>query len=168
MSEVATELDISGGIAVGYDGSENSGHAARWAAEWAQKVGCDVHAVRTWTLSTAPRPASWEPGYVPPMADFEGAVLEALQHDIEALKLPDDVTVLCHVVHGAAGRRLVEVSERVELLVLASRGRGGFRELVLGSTADQVVRHAHCPVVVIPVVAQGEPASPDERLLKGE
>jgi nucleotide-binding universal stress UspA family protein len=84
------------------------------------------------------------------MTDFEHAVLRALEHDVRALGLPaGPPSVSCHVLHGAPARRLVEVSAHAELLVVASRGRGGFTGLVMGSTTDQVVRHAHCPVVVI-------------------
>lgn len=173
MTEVATSLDITGGILVGHDGSTAADHAVRWAARWADRIGSDVHVVRTWVLSSAPRPPSWSPGYVPPMADYEQAVLSDLQSDVDALELPGSTAVRCHALHGSPGRRLVEASEKVDLVVVASRGAGGFRGLVLGSTADQLVRHAACPVVVIPVHAiasdavAAEPADPDTGL-RGE
>jgi nucleotide-binding universal stress UspA family protein len=89
------------------------------------------------------------------MVDFEKAVLVDLQRDVDGLMLPTDPPAQCHVLHGTPGRRLVEASEHADLLVVASRGRGGFRGLVMGSTADQVVRHARCPVVVLPAHALG-------------
>lgn len=150
-TDPATTLDITGGILVGHDGSEASDKAVRWAVEWAGRVGCDVHVVRGWVMSSAPRPSTWSPGYVPPMTDFEQSVLEHLERDVKRLELPPDgPAVHCWVLHGPAGRRLVEVSDKAVLVVVASRGSGGFRGLVLGSTADQIVRHANCPVVVIP------------------
>lgn len=165
MTDVATSLDIDGGLLVGHDGSAPATHAVRWAVRWADRVGSDVHVVRTWVLSSAPRPTTWSPGYVPPMTDFEQAVLEALQRDVAALELPDGPAVHCHVLHGSAGRRLVEASEKADLVVVGSRGAGGFRGLVLGSTADQLVRHAFCPVVVIPAHSIGTaPADPDSQL----
>ena len=79
---------------------------AGWAA--------GLHVVRTWALSSAPVPRPGALGYVPPLTDFEGAVLEELRADVAALDLRTDAEVTCHVLHGAAGRRLVE----------SSRGRG--------------------------------------------
>jgi nucleotide-binding universal stress UspA family protein len=167
VAEVASTLKVDGGILVGHDGSENSNRAVRWAADWARRVRCDLHVVRTWTLSTAPRPPTWSPGYVPPLSDFEHAVLKELKRDVAGLdlKAAEGFEVRCHVVHGAPGRRLVEASRGAELIAISSRGRGGFRGLVLGSTADQVVRHAHCPVVVVRASELNfEPAVPDSRL----
>ena len=115
--------------------------------------------IRTWSISSAPRPASATGGYVPPMADFEGAVVDRLRSDIAALGLPEGLEVECHAVHGSAGRRLLEVSKGAHMLVLGTRGGGGFRGLGFGSTADQVVRHAVCPVVVVPVSGEDDPTT---------
>jgi nucleotide-binding universal stress UspA family protein len=167
MDNVVTQIDIRDGIVVGHDGSRHADRALHWAARWAERVGCRLHVVRTWVLSSAPRPASWSPSYVPPLADFEQAVLEAVQKDVRSAELPADLPVTCHVVHGAPARRLVDVSAHAELLVVSSRGRGGFAGLVMGSTTDQVVRHAHCPVVVIPArTLDDEPAEADRIALE--
>ena len=168
MDKLVTEVDASGGILVGHDGSQESSQAVRWAADLACRLGCPVHVVRTWTLSSAPRPGSWGMGYVPPLTEFEGAVLERLRGDIAALRLRNDAEVTCHVLHGAPGRRLVESSKGAEMLVVGSRGIGGFRGLVLGSTAGQVIGHALCPVVVVPVTGEEEPAEPDAGLRRAE
>lgn len=164
MNEVATTLELDGGLLVGHDGSPPAGEAVRWAAKMAAKLGAPLHVVRTWSLSSAPRPSSAQAGYVPPMTDFEAAVLERLRHDVDALGLPDGIDVQCHVLHGASGRRLTEASEGADMLVVGSRGGGGFRGLLFGSTADQVVRHAVCPVVVVPVTGGDEPDDLDVQL----
>jgi nucleotide-binding universal stress UspA family protein len=162
MDNVVTQVDIRDGIVVGHDGSRHADRALHWAARWAERVGCGLHVVRTWVLSSAPRPGSWTPSYVPPLTDFERAVQDALLGEVQAAQLPADLAVACHVVHGTPARRLVEVSSHAELLVVSSRGRGGFAGLVMGSTTDQVVRHARCPVVVIPARAlDDEPAEAD-------
>ena len=91
-----------------------------------------------------------EPGYVPPPEDFEAAVLDQLGKDVDALGLPADCTVDLHAVRGQSAARLLETAEGAELLVVGRRGAGGFRGLLFGSTADQVVRHSPVPVVVVP------------------
>lgn len=164
MIEVATTLELDGGLLVGHDGSRAAGDAVRWAAKMAVRLGCPMHVVRTWSLSSAPRPASAKGGYVPPMTDFEAAVLERLERDVAGLGLPDGVDLRCHVLHGSSGRRLTEASQGADMLVVGSRGAGGFRGLRFGSTADQVVRHAVCPVVVVPVDGSDDPDDLDAQL----
>jgi nucleotide-binding universal stress UspA family protein len=168
VDHAVTQLDIRDGIVVGHDGSRHADRALRWAADWAARAGCRLHVVRTWVLSNAPRPASWSTTYVPPLTDFEVAVREALEADVQGLRLPTGVDVQSHVVHGTSARRLVEVSAHAELLVVSSRGRGGFTGLVLGSTSDQVVRHSRCPVVVIPArTLDDEPSEADRIAVQG-
>lgn len=164
MIEVATTADIPDGVVVGHDGSPASAEAVRWAARHAGRLGCPLHVVRTWSLSTAPRPSTAAPGYVPPMTDFEEAVRKRLEDDVAALHLPEEAAVSCHVLHGSTARRLLEAAAHADLLVVASRGAGGFGGLRFGSTADQVVRHASCPVVVVPVHGSDHPADPDSQM----
>lgn len=164
MIEVTTRLELGGGLLVGHDGSSAASEATRWAARLAVRLGCPLHVVRTWSISSSPRPATAEPGYVPPLSDFEAAVLDRLRSDVERLDLPEELDVRCHVLHGAAGRRLLEASETADMLVVGSRGEGGFRGLLFGSTADQVVRHAKRPVIVVPVTGDEDPADPDAHL----
>jgi nucleotide-binding universal stress UspA family protein len=164
MIEVTTTLDLHGDLVVGHDGSPAAADAVRWAARMASRIGCPLHVVRTWSISSSPRPSTAEPGYVPPLTDFETAVRERLEADVAALGLPAEVDVQCHVLHGPAGRRLLEASEGAEMLVVGSRGAGGFRGLIFGSTADQVVRNARCPVVVVPVHGDDDPADLDVQL----
>jgi nucleotide-binding universal stress UspA family protein len=166
MIEVATSVDIRSGLVVGHDGSAASAEAARWAARVAVRLEAPLHVIRTWTLSSAPRPASATGGYVPPMTDFEEAVRQELEKDVASLGLPAECQVGCHVLHGAPARRLLESAVHADLLVVGSRGAGGFRGLRFGSTADQVVRNAPCPVVVVPVSTSHEPTEPDSRLGK--
>ena len=101
---------------------------------------------------------------MPPLTDFEQAVRDELETAIAALGLPAECQVDYHVLHGASARRLLEAAAHADLLVVGSRGAGGFRGLRFGSTADQVVRNAPCPVVVVPVSSAHEPTDPDSRL----
>ncbi len=146
-----TELAIDGGILVGHDGSAASTQAVAWAAQHATRLGVPLQVLRAWSLTNAPRPASMEPGYVPPPEDFEAAVLAQLPQDIAELGLPAACEVRLHAVHGQSSAALLEAAAGAEIVVVGRRGAGGFRGLLSGSTADQVVRHAPCPVVVVPV-----------------
>lgn len=149
MTDVLEELELDGGLLVGHDGSSASGEAVRWAAAHAARLGTRLHVLRAWVITTAPRPATQEFGYVAPLTDFETAVREALAADLSALDLPGEVRQ--HVVHGRSAKKLLAAASGVELLVIGRRGEGGFLGLGFGSTADQVVRHAPCPVIVVPV-----------------
>ena len=148
---VETPARITGGILAGHDGSSASLHAVRWAADLASRLDLPLHVLRAWTLTNAPRPESMTGGYVPPKKDFEDACVAAVRADLDALGLPDGIVPHLHAVHGRSSTRLLEAAaDGVEMLVVGSRGAGGFRGLGFGSTADQVVRHAPCPVVVVP------------------
>jgi nucleotide-binding universal stress UspA family protein len=149
MADVVKEVE--GGIVVGYDGSPAAAEAVRWAADLAVELGSPLHVVRSWSITTAPRPKSMEPGYVPPLDEFAAAVREELEGDLAEMGLPEGCEVRCHAVHGQSSQGLLKASAGARMLVVGSRGAGGFRGLVFGSTADQVVRYSTVPVVVVPI-----------------
>jgi nucleotide-binding universal stress UspA family protein len=149
-------VSIDGGILVGHDGSKSSSEAVSWAAGHAARLGVPLHVMRAWVLTNAPRPKTMEPGFVPPEKDFEEAVLEQLARDVEAMHLHPDCTLELHAAHGQSSAKLLEAAVGAEMLVVGRRGAGGFRGLLTGSTADQVVRHSPCPVVVVPIKNRGE------------
>ena len=136
-------------IVVGIDGSEPSRRALRWAVEEARLRGAAVEAVHSWSppfVGGYPYTATmFEP------AEFERAAAQLLDDvvgstDAAGLQAP----IERRVVEGPAARVLVDASKDAALLVVGSRGRGGFAGLLLGSTSQQVCHHATCPVVVIP------------------
>ncbi|MEE9964457.1 MAG: universal stress protein [Propionicimonas sp.] len=143
-------MDDNGAIVVGYDDSEFAKHALRRGLWLADQLHAPLQVVRAWTVSTAPRPRTWEPGYVPPVEDFAAEVLEQLRTQVAPILAEyPQVTVTLEVPHGGAGRELVKASEAARLVVVGSRGRGGFAGLLLGSVSGEVVEHAHCDVVVV-------------------
>ncbi len=168
MDKVVTTIDASGGVLVGHDGSAAVGPGgpvggqARRRGSAARCTSCAPG-----RSPRRPRPSTWSTGYVPPLTDFEEAVLDRLarrrRRARSSRRAPTSPATCCT---GSAGRRLVESSARAEMLVVGSRGIGGFRGLVMGSTAGQVVGHAHCPVVVVPVHGDldGQPADLDAGL----
>jgi nucleotide-binding universal stress UspA family protein len=150
-SEVTTEAEVvGGGVVVGHDGSGCSSEALVWAAALAERAGWPLHVVRSWRMTSAPRPSTWEVGYVPPMTDYEQAVLDDLRADVAAALGADRAAaVTCQAVHAAPVRALIQAAAGADLLVVGSRGRGGFSGLLLGSVSDQVVHHSPCPVTVV-------------------
>lgn len=144
-------LGVPGAVVVGDDGSAEAATAVRWAAEAARTRGVELVVVRAWSIRSAPRPEGWEPGYVPSEDEFAGAVEQQLRRDIGAVlgePLGDDVRLL--PVHDSAENALVDATREALLVVVGSHGRG-LASALLGSTSDHLVRHAHGPVVVIPV-----------------
>jgi nucleotide-binding universal stress UspA family protein len=141
--------DRSGGIVVGVDGSACAREALAWAGRLAGRAGLRLTAVRAWCLTSAPRPPTWEPAYVPPLADYELAVEAALAADVAAAGVPEGVTVRCRAVHRAPVDALVDASADADMLVIGSRGRGGVRGRLLGSVTTSLVEAAGCPVVVV-------------------
>jgi len=138
--------EYDGRVVVGYDGSPASETAVEWAVAEADLRGRGltiVHALQP-TATAAALGAGIGPG--PEFLD----VLEAQAHDqlaalAERLR-PRDVKT--GVAIGGASGVLLDASDTAELLVVGSRGRGGFANLILGSVAAQVASHSSCPVVI--------------------
>ena len=148
------EPAIGGGVVAGYDGSSCGEAAVEWAMEDAARRGCELHVIRAWLLSNAMRDVRRPFGTVPSLQECDGAVREALAEAVERVRervstAARQVVVHCHVLHGPSTSALVNASHAADLLVVGDRGRGGFAGLLIGSTAEQVLRHATCPVVVL-------------------
>jgi nucleotide-binding universal stress UspA family protein len=142
-------------IVVGIDGSEQSWRAFHWAAAEAQRRQSRLAAVYAWR---SPHP-------VPPAARLAGGPLvdDAARylHDVLAplTEVHPGLRLSRHVPEDHAAAALLRYARRADLLVVGSRGWGGFRGLLLGSVSDQCVRHAPCPTVV--VRGDYEPADDD-------
>lgn len=149
MSGVVEAVTLDGGVVVGHDGSAAASEAVQWAADLAARLDQPLHVLRAWGMTNAPTPKAKQGGYIPPLADYEAAVMDELTSDIDKLALTCELRL--HVVHGRAARELLVAAEGADIVVVGRRGAGGFHGLGFGSTADQVVRHAPCPVVTIPV-----------------
>ena len=135
---------MTGRVVVGADGSESSRRAIRWAAEEARVRGAVLEVVHAWTLLGQPEDGTFDPTYGEPQArQWLDAELGALGDVV------DGVEVERIVVNDLGAPALLDAGKRADLLVVGSRGRGGFRGLLLGSVSSQVVQHAPCPVAVI-------------------
>jgi nucleotide-binding universal stress UspA family protein len=162
---VSTAIEVDGGVLVAHDGSAQAEAAVRTAVRYAAALGKPVTVVRAWNVSTAPRPSSAGPGYMPPFEDFEAATLAALEENLAPIRSEHpEVTIRAAVVHGSPAEKLIDASGRADLIVLGSRGHGGFAGLLLGSVSEQVVRHAKCPVLVDKMEKGSKPPASDEQL----
>jgi nucleotide-binding universal stress UspA family protein len=136
-------------IVVGVDGSAEAMEALRWALGEAQLRGAALQVVHAWQFPP--------PGIGPFAGPYDGELIQALRHDAEHLveralreaEVPDGIHVEKTVVEGAAAPTLVEVAADADLLVVGSRGHGGFTGLLLGSVSQQCAQHARCPVVIV-------------------
>ena len=144
-------------IVVGVDGSSLSLVALRAAHRLASLLGCHVQAVTVWSYPlalTIPIPSTeWTP-----RVDAETALDETLEAAFGS-DLPEGLTKTA--VAGQPVNVLLEASKGAELLVLGSRGRGGFKGLLLGSVSSGAAAHAHCPVLIV------HPGESDSSLLTG-
>jgi nucleotide-binding universal stress UspA family protein len=139
------------GVVVGIDGSQHS----IFALEWALKQAALQHS-RVTVLTVNSVPASGWTG-VPVTLPQDSADLEKARHAAEEMTLkvlsqlgeaqPASVTI--RAVSGFPATELIEASRDADLLVVGSRGAGGFAKLIMGSVSSQVVNHSSCPVVVV-------------------
>jgi nucleotide-binding universal stress UspA family protein len=140
------------GIVVGIDGSHNSSHALDWAMAEAAVRSADLTVI---TVNSVPA-SYWTgqpvtlPGDESKVEEIRAAAADAVAKAAAELgdNQPKSVTVTA--VNGFPAKILVDVSENCDLVVVGSRGGGGFGSLFLGSVSSQVVHHAKCPVVVVP------------------
>jgi nucleotide-binding universal stress UspA family protein len=133
-------------IVVGVDGSESGQEALTWARRYAREVGGRLTAVIAWHYPPMPT----GPGMVPP-TDYEPeeSARSVLARAIAQADEGDLVGVEQVVAQGSAAAVLIDRSRDADLLVVGTRGHGGFAGMLLGSVSAPCVHHAHCPVVVV-------------------
>lgn len=139
-------------IVVGVDHSEGAKAALRFAFEEAQLRQAPLRAVHAWQFGYigAPGIESSVPVLGAEPSEHRGAADAALDASIrEALPDAGDVKIERRVLEGAAAAVLVEESRGADLLVVGSRGHGGFAQLLVGSVSQQCAHHAECPVVIV-------------------
>jgi nucleotide-binding universal stress UspA family protein len=140
------------GIVVGVDGSQRSEKALAWAVSeaglrHAPLTALAVHPVprSLWTDSAITYPADNSE-----LDKISRAVDEMVQKAVGQLGEARPSSITARAVNGFAAEALIDASRDAELIVVGSRGGGGFARLALGSVSSQVAAHAHCPVVVVP------------------
>ena len=137
-------------IVVGADGSEGAVAALRFAIAEAKARGCGVKAVSAWHVPAAAYQSGWVMFPIN-VTDFEELGTTGLEKTLEgAGDATAGVEITKVVREGQAAEVLVEEAKGAELLVVGTRGLGGFRGLLLGSTSQQCAHHAPCPLVIVP------------------
>jgi len=148
-------------IVAGVDGSPSSLAALRWAQQHAEFTGGVVEAVSAWHIPAATVGYGFAPGVAADLGYLEEQAKKHLEEAITAAVGPAHPRVYGRVVQGFPAEVLLTAAKDADLLVLGSRGHGGFADLLLGSVSQHCVHHAHCPVVIMrgPVAAAAQPAA---------
>ncbi|WP_243062180.1 universal stress protein [Humibacter sp. RRB41] len=140
----AAEQPILPRIIVGVDGSDPSLQALREAARFARLLGAGIEAIATWTYPVSPGP------YTDAEQPLEQLAKETLgQALVDAYGEDRPHNLTAEVEYGQAAHVLVQRSEGAEMLIVGSRGRGGFAGLLLGSVSSACAAHAKCPVLIV-------------------
>jgi len=135
-------------ILVGIDGSEHGEAALAFAAEEAALRGAHLLIVCAWE----------NPMVVSPMGFYPAEMFEGLAENARSIaevavarvaELQPLGTCEGKAVEGHPAAVLLKEAEQADMIVVGSRGRGGFANLLLGSVTQQVVHHAPCPVIVV-------------------
>ena len=138
-------------IVVGIDGSQGARRALEWAVAEAKLRDAHLVVVHAWLEPAAVAVGSviTAGGVEPELFEetAERTVAEVLGA-VDTTGLPQGIE--SHVVAGVPARSLLDAAKDADLVVVGSRGRGGFTGLLLGSVSQQVAHHATCPVVIIP------------------
>ena len=137
-------------IVVGVDGSEPAKRALRWALEEAKLRGTRLSVVTAWHV---PGYAHGAPGFVPILSTSVDAAIreaaEAIANEAVEQARAAGVDAEAIITNGQAADVLIESAEGASMLVVGSRGHGGFAGLLLGSVGQQCAHHAACPVAII-------------------
>jgi nucleotide-binding universal stress UspA family protein len=133
-------------VVVGVDGSAQSKQALRWAANFAATSGAQLDAITAWQYPIT----TWGYGAIPlvwsPAQDADKALTQAVD-EVFGAQRPEDMRLA--VREGNAAKVLLDESKDALMLVVGSRGHGGFAGLLLGSVSASVAEHATCPVLVV-------------------
>jgi nucleotide-binding universal stress UspA family protein len=143
-----------GMIVVGVDQSAGANAALRFALEEARVRQATLRVVHAWQFGYigATGLEGWLPVAGGELEDFRRGAEASLDQTLKEAGADADtegLTIERRVEQGQAATVLIEESQGADLLVVGSRGHGGFAQLLLGSVSQQCAQHASCPVVVV-------------------
>jgi nucleotide-binding universal stress UspA family protein len=141
---------------VATDGSDEARLALTTAADLAKSTNSELHIAYVFPTAVQrpfPNPITSRPAEVleHELEEAMGQAQSFLDREVEQVKGEGVEVADTHLVRGQPDRELVHISEEIGagLIVMGSRGLGGLRRALMGSVSDSVVRHAHCPVLVV-------------------
>jgi nucleotide-binding universal stress UspA family protein len=130
-------------IVVGVDGSEHGNAALRWALDEALVREAEIVAVFAWQMPFIGIPGAFD------REEMESICKRFVEETVAAIVPEPRVPMTRLVAEGDVSASLIAAAKSADLLVLGSRGRGGFAGLRLGSVSQECAQHAACPVVII-------------------
>ena len=139
-------------ILLATDGSEEATLAAKTAVDLADKTNSELHVGHVGQEYGYPIYAVPEYEYARRIQEnLEQELRKLLDAEVEQVKAAGGTVVGAHFGMGRPDEEIVKLAEEIGagLIVMGSRGRGGIRRSLMGSVSDSVVRHAHCPVMVV-------------------
>jgi nucleotide-binding universal stress UspA family protein len=146
-----------GVIVVGIDHSAGAKAALRFALEEARLRQATLRVVHAWQFGYIGATGLELPAVGGELEDFRQGAEAALDETLrEVVADGDSVTIERRLDQGAPAAVLVEESRAADLLIVGSRGHGGFAQLLLGSVSQQCAQHAFCPVVIVRGTAKNE------------
>ena len=139
-------------IVVGFDGSKHSQNALKWALDEAGRRDGELRLVTAWSKP----PMSWYPAVLETAVgeivaeDSPERIAETLQAEALKTAAHEGIATTGQVVHAdSAASAILAAAKEADLIIVGSRGHGGFPGLHLGSVSTQVMNHASCPVFVV-------------------
>jgi nucleotide-binding universal stress UspA family protein len=148
-------------ILLATDGSKEAELAAKTASDLAQKTHSELHVVHVFGIAPVGPPV------YPEATDLQSVEREAeaeelpriseqraremLEEEVGKVRSAGGTVAQAHLIEGRVASEVVGLAEEIGagLIVMGSRGRGGIRRALMGSVSESVVRHAHCPVLVV-------------------
>jgi nucleotide-binding universal stress UspA family protein len=130
-------------IVVGVDGSEHGNAALRWALDEALVHEAEIVAVFAWQMPFIGIPGAFD------REEMERMCKRFVEEAVAAIVPEPRMPITRLVAEGDVSASLIAAAKAADMLVLGSRGRGGFTGLKLGSVSQECAQHASCPVVII-------------------
>ena len=136
-------------VVVGTDGSEPAERAVSFAADEAERRGARVRVVSAWHIPATVYGGGFAPIVSPTVEESARNGAERVAEEAAERLRARGLEVETRVCADQAADALIEQSKDADLLVVGSRGHGGFTGLLLGSVSQQCAHHASCPTVIV-------------------
>ena len=139
-------------IVIGVDGSEPAKRAVEWGAAYAGALGAEIVAVHAIDILIYQETVGIRLPVPPPSPEYRAELSEHIEKVWCAALASANVPYRVVLMDGDPARAIIEAArtEQADLVVTGRRGRGGFAELVLGSTSHALSHHLECPLVIVP------------------